>query len=363
MNEKHTGSDHWVMHGLLHGNYRMCTINHAQDCGVNPMTDTLLSGDLLRFRIDRIFQSGPSTPAVVLLAEEAGERFVAIQVGPREAVGLKAAIDSAPTPSAADERGIVIAELVDGSFRSQLMEPRGSGGPPTPIRTSDALTLAIRTSAPVYVSSNVGRLAGVYRDDQKTRSGGDDFAASAQHPVAVFGCRPKQGSKVRIRGMAVLMSVSTSYFVWQLITMARANGASSVASAAPLIVFYIVMTSVIALVMLRWTRPRDERMTLHVSPAGIRWILVGSAPVDGAWREFTGSGLVGPIIAREEGILFRRPKSIGASTLFLATVKGIPLVRFEENWRSGELGRLIRMYAPRALGIPQPDPDGGSVAF
>jgi hypothetical protein len=92
------------------------------------MTDSPLLGGLIRFPINRIFQPGPSTPAVALLAEDAGERFVAIQVGPREAAALRNDIDSFPGQSAGDGR-IVIDELIDGSFHSLLLGIHESGRP------------------------------------------------------------------------------------------------------------------------------------------------------------------------------------------------------------------------------------------
>jgi bifunctional DNase/RNase len=126
-------------------------------------------------RIHGLGEAAPSGAPLVLLKEAAGERYLAIGIGPLEILGIAAALSEAPPPrplthdllcSALAACGArvtraVIHALVDGAFHARLtLDVRGR---PAELdsRSSDAIAVAVRVGIPILVEEAVLEQAGV----------------------------------------------------------------------------------------------------------------------------------------------------------------------------------------------------------
>ena len=111
----------------------------------------------------------PSNQPIVLLREVTGERYLPIWIGAVEATAIAFAQQGVvpPRPLTHDlirnllaefgavlER-VVIHDLKDSTFYAYLELKRGSEYSRIDVRPSDALALALRTKAPIYVHPRV----------------------------------------------------------------------------------------------------------------------------------------------------------------------------------------------------------------
>ncbi len=93
---------------------------------------------------------------------------------------------------------------------------------------------------------------------------------------------------------------------------------------------------------------------LAISAGGISYFSSG-VTIRAAWARVAGYGSIG--IARRKGLILYPEAVTEAAELKPVNVKLlssdsrrlIPLFPFDQNWQNGELGQLIRTYAPTAL--------------
>lgn len=120
----------------------------------------------------------PSNQPIVLLKEQAGERYLPIWIGAVEATAIAFAQQGVATarPMTHDllrdvvealgsrlER-VVITDLQDGVFLATLAF---AGGVEVSARPSDAIALALRTDTPVFGEESVLAVAGILVPDEQ----------------------------------------------------------------------------------------------------------------------------------------------------------------------------------------------------
>ena len=145
---------------------------------------------LIRLNIKGISYSQTQSGAYALiLSEENGERKLPIVIGPFEAQSIAIALEKdirPPRPLTHDlfknfsdryditVKQVVIHKLVDGVFYASLICERDGIEEIIDARTSDAIALALRFSAPIFTYKNILEKAGVIlkinpeKDGEKT---------------------------------------------------------------------------------------------------------------------------------------------------------------------------------------------------
>ena len=145
---------------------------------------------LIRLTIDRISYSQNTNGAyALLLNEKGGERKLPIVIGGFEAQSIAVALEKEikpPRPLTHDlfknfsdryditVKQVVIHKLVDGVFYASLICERDGIEEIIDARTSDAIALALRFSAPIFTYKNILEKAGVIlkinpeKDGEKT---------------------------------------------------------------------------------------------------------------------------------------------------------------------------------------------------
>ncbi len=128
----------------------------------------------------------PSNAPIVLLREtNGGDRLLPIFIGGAEAQAIALAVEEVETPrpmthdlfkSVLDNLGvrlerIVVTELRDRTFYAELELVADSGPQRVSSRPSDAVALAVRTGAAIFVSEEVLEAAG---HTVEAQAGGDD---------------------------------------------------------------------------------------------------------------------------------------------------------------------------------------------
>lgn len=125
---------------------------------------------LVKVNIEGIYYDAESKAPVVMLKEANGEMRVPIWIGPFEAMAILIATDEVaqPRPITHDVAAnmlralggrvarVEVTKIVDGVYHS-LLEVEGADGTVTEIdsRPSDAVALAARFAAPIYVARAV----------------------------------------------------------------------------------------------------------------------------------------------------------------------------------------------------------------
>jgi bifunctional DNase/RNase len=134
-----------------------------------PMGDVSNAGDLVEVVLDAVRAHAPTGQHVLLLRERAGERVLAVWVGPSEANAAALRLNDM-TPArplthdllaalvertgAAVER-VVITHQAEEVFYATV-HLRGPAGPDEiDARPSDAINLALRTGAPILVAAGI----------------------------------------------------------------------------------------------------------------------------------------------------------------------------------------------------------------
>ena len=143
-----------------------------------------MSVELLEMRV-AVVTHDPNTnrPVLILKNEEAG-KILPIWIGPYEAYAIMSAIEGTePTrPMTHDlikafldavdaqvER-VVINDLSDNTFYAKIVVETHQGTIEIDSRPSDAIAIALRTTAPIYVSKAVIEVSGADADvDKETR--------------------------------------------------------------------------------------------------------------------------------------------------------------------------------------------------
>ncbi len=121
----------------------------------------------------------PSQTPIILLKEQVGSRHVPIWIGAVEASAIAYALegvvperplthdlmrDVVAAVGASVER-VVVTEMRDQVFYADLVLLVGGGEVHVSARPSDAIALAVRTEAPIYVATDVLEDAGIELQD------------------------------------------------------------------------------------------------------------------------------------------------------------------------------------------------------
>ncbi|MCH7575062.1 MAG: bifunctional nuclease family protein [Candidatus Marinimicrobia bacterium] len=124
---------------------------------------------MIQVQVEKISFYPPSKGYAVLLKEAMGSRFLPVIVGSFEAQSIALALEEVqmPRPMTHDlfcnildeldvEIGeVVISELAEGTFFSKISLESQLGTREIDARPSDAIALALRVGAPIYVSESV----------------------------------------------------------------------------------------------------------------------------------------------------------------------------------------------------------------
>ena len=111
----------------------------------------------------------PTNQPIVLLRERDGERYLPIWIGAAEAAAIALSLQGVVTPRpmthdllksiledlAIQVQRIVVTELRDATFFATITLTRQGENYEVSSRPSDAIALAVRTSAPIFASEDV----------------------------------------------------------------------------------------------------------------------------------------------------------------------------------------------------------------
>jgi uncharacterized protein len=111
----------------------------------------------------------PTNQPIVLLRERDGERYLPIWIGAAEAAAIALSLQGVVTPRpmthdllksiledlAIQVQRIVVTELRDATFFATITLTRQGEDYEVSSRPSDAIALAVRTSAPIFASEDV----------------------------------------------------------------------------------------------------------------------------------------------------------------------------------------------------------------
>lgn len=130
-------------------------------------------------KVAGVFVASPTgkegAPGPVVFLESEGQKILPIYIGVSEAFSIQTAMDNTPYPrplthdlfiNVIENTGlhverVVIDDISEGVFFSRLIISKNGNRSEFDARPSDCIALAVRTSAPVYVSSKVMETASV----------------------------------------------------------------------------------------------------------------------------------------------------------------------------------------------------------
>ncbi len=135
---------------------------------------------MIKVTIDSVRASLLSQHRVVVLKEEGMERYLAIWIGPYEAdaitiklQGVEVArplthdlLEQSITRLGATVSHILVNDLHDDTFYARVVMDRDGERIELDSRPSDAIALAVRVQAPIFVSESVMERAGVVPDEE-----------------------------------------------------------------------------------------------------------------------------------------------------------------------------------------------------
>jgi hypothetical protein len=130
---------------------------------------------MIQVQVEKISFYPPSKGYAVLLKESLGNRYLPVIVGSFEAQSIALALEEVqmPRPMTHDLfcnileelnieiREVLISNLTDGTFFSKISMASESGSGEVDSRPSDAIALALRVGAPIYVTEAVMEEASV----------------------------------------------------------------------------------------------------------------------------------------------------------------------------------------------------------
>jgi len=138
------------------------------------VTDANPPGEWVEMRLKGLILDPTSDVPVLILREEGGAVFLPIWIGVFEANAIALALEGIQTPRpmthdllqsvlgglGAELERVEIHSLVEGTFHARLrLRRRGAAGGGEPIevdsRPSDAVALALRTGAPIWIARTV----------------------------------------------------------------------------------------------------------------------------------------------------------------------------------------------------------------
>lgn len=135
---------------------------------------------MIKVSIDSVRASLLSQHRVVILKEEEMERYLAIWIGPYEADAITIRLQGVEVArplthdlvqQAIDRLGakvshVLVNDLHDDTFYARVVMDRDGERIELDSRPSDAIALAVRAQAPVFVSESVMERAGVVPDEE-----------------------------------------------------------------------------------------------------------------------------------------------------------------------------------------------------
>jgi uncharacterized protein len=135
---------------------------------------------MIKVTIDSVRASLLSQHRVVILKEEGMERYLAIWIGPYEAdaitirlQGVEVArplthdlVQQSITRLGARVSHILVNDLQDDTFYARIVMDRDGERIELDSRPSDAIAVAVRVQAPIFVSESVMERAGVVPDEE-----------------------------------------------------------------------------------------------------------------------------------------------------------------------------------------------------
>ena len=134
---------------------------------------------MIRMFVDKVGLDVESEQAIVLLKEMQGETVLPIWVGPAEATAIALSVQGIQTSRPltcdllkqvitslnASVTMVCVSEFKEQTFFARLVLKHDDGELEVDCRPSDAIALALRTEAPIYVSEAVLQEAGVITED------------------------------------------------------------------------------------------------------------------------------------------------------------------------------------------------------
>ncbi len=134
-----------------------------------------MSTEMIQVQVEKISFYPPSKGYAVLLKESLGNRYLPVIVGSFEAQSIALALEEVqmPRPMTHDLfcnileelnieiREVLISNLTDGTFFSKISLAGEMGSGEVDSRPSDAIALALRVGAPIYVTEAVMEEASV----------------------------------------------------------------------------------------------------------------------------------------------------------------------------------------------------------
>ncbi len=155
----------------------------------------------IRVKIEKVLFDSSIGASVVLLKEEAGERELPIWIGQPEALSIAMAVEDVELPrpmthdllrSILDELDVTLSwvrvhNLEEGTFFATLRLNHPGGDLDVDARPSDAIALAARVNAPVFVAEAVFLTVSTSMMDALGKIKDVDKDLLAELPDEVFG--------------------------------------------------------------------------------------------------------------------------------------------------------------------------------
>jgi bifunctional DNase/RNase len=327
------------------------------------------------------FERFDETNHILALKELDGDRFLFIAFGEKEATEIGRSLRLEPAGLDAsqarwmemiEQRGAVlesvaITDLFDGVFNSSVFLIQDGRSFDLPARSADAIAWTFRSAIPVLATTEVMRLASVkmsYQEVEEALAGTGPEAKSETYgdPVAAFRPpttkpSPAVTSALLVVGWCVTSLLATA-MLWMMVAFARNRiSAGDYRAVALDLVFHvphvIVLLGMSVLLLNIRRSDRKGGTILEIYPFGAR-LLFGKIKAYALWLKLD---TVGPTAWYAPGV-----DGIKSKKRFFG-IGGIGLSPFENNWREGEIGGLIRRYRPSLLGIEPVDPEGGRPIF
>lgn len=145
---------------------------------------------MLEVRLTAVRVDLQSNTPVVLLQEMSGERSLPIFIGAPEATAIAYAVQKVEVPRPmthdlmrdivraldADVVSVVVTEVHDGTYFAIINLLRAGSPIAVSARPSDAIALAARTEAPIFVADELMDAAGVVLEEEEDADDDDDKA-------------------------------------------------------------------------------------------------------------------------------------------------------------------------------------------
>jgi uncharacterized protein len=315
---------------------------------------------------------------LLVLREIEGDRYLFIRFGERESSELERAIRGesfgpdacrATWMEMIEQRGaildgIAITDLVEGAFKATVWLTQSDRSFDLPARPADGLAWAIRSRSPISATGELMRLAGlILRKETVTEAleGKKPLPDKTEigFPVKSFQ-EPypfRQASSVIVpfAWLSIIGCGAFSILLLALITLKHFRDGDlgmAVYDIAYCLPGFALIAILIGILSQLRRMARERSATLEVFPLGFR-VRIGAIVHQVSWASLDRVGQA-TTIRKVDGLIFKKRRGLSI---------GIPLAGFEPNWREGEIGILVRRYAPRLFGIEPVDPEGGSPIF